>query len=99
MYLFVLVFFLFFSSCGEQVPQAISLHALISDNEIEDWKKQGASDLYRGEDLFHYINGGAEIYHEYGFEQVLVQDYANLNGKSISLEIFEMTTPESAFGI
>ena len=30
---------------------------------------------------------------------MIIQDYINKNEKSISLEIFEMTTPESAYGI
>lgn len=49
--------------------------------------------------MYEYINGGAEIYHEYGFRQVLVQDFKNRNERSISLEIFEMEDAESAYGI
>jgi len=64
-----------------------------------EWKKNGPARVYKGEDLFIYIDGGAEIYHEYGFEQVIVQDFKNKKGSSISLEIFEMTDSESAYGI
>lgn len=64
-----------------------------------EWKKNGPPQVYKGEDLFIYIDGGAEIYHEYGFKQVIVQDLKNKRGKSISLEIFEMTDSESAYGI
>jgi hypothetical protein len=52
-----------------------------------------------GEDLFLYINGGAEIYHEYGFKQVVVQDYKNANERSLSVEIYEMINPAAAYGI
>ena len=48
---------------------------------------------------YRLINGGAEIYHEYGFRRVVVQDYRNSEDISISVEIFEMTNPESAYGI
>ncbi|MGB6864744.1 MAG: DUF6599 family protein, partial [Candidatus Aminicenantaceae bacterium] len=50
-------------------------------------------------DLFFYINGGAEIYHEYGFERVIVQDYQNRNGRSASLEVYKMSSPDSAYGM
>ena len=65
----------------------------------DQWKRYFDTQEYRGDDLFLYINGGAEIYHEYGFKQVLVQDFQNPEGKSISLEIYEMSHPDSAFGI
>lgn len=69
------------------------------ETELGEWKKDGSPQEYRGEDLFLYIDGGAEIYHEYGFRQVIVQDYLSKNGKSISLEIFEMVNSESAYGM
>jgi len=77
-----------------------SLHKYIPDvTELDEWEKDGSTQEYKGEDLFLYIDGGAEIYHEYGFRQVVVQDYLNKNGKSISLEIFEMENSESAYGM
>ena len=72
---------------------------LPTENELLDWKKDDLPQEYEGEDLFLYINGGADIYHEYGFRQVVIQDYLNKNGKSVSLEIFEMTASDSAFGM
>jgi hypothetical protein len=72
---------------------------LPKDGEVKDWVKHRALQHYEGEDLYEYINGGAEIYHEYGFVQVVVQDYTNEAGKSISIEIFEMASPSSAYGM
>jgi len=72
---------------------------LPEEKDIGKWKRDGSPQEYKGEDLFLYINGGAEIYHEYGFKQVIVQDFRNKNGKSISVEIFEMLDSESAYGI
>ena len=63
------------------------------------WQAAGKPESYRNEDLYLYINGGAEIYHEYGFQAVLVQDYTNMNGRKISLEIYEMTDSTAAYGI
>ena len=66
---------------------------------IPGWTADGEPQAFEGEDLYTYIDGGAEIYQEYGFRRVLVQDYQNAAGKSISLEIFEMETPAAAYGI
>lgn len=63
------------------------------------WSKDGDHLSFDGEDLFIYIDGGAEIYLEYGFARLLVQDYKNEAGIRLSLEIFEMQSPESAYGM
>jgi len=81
-----------------KIQQSLSKH-LPGEDERGEWVKWGDHQEYRGEDLFLYIDGGAEIYHEYGFKQVIVQDYKNNEGKSISLEIFLMESPESAYGM
>lgn len=79
--------------------QGIRTKALPKDGDVEGWTKHRTLQHYAGEDLYEYINGGAEIYHEYGFVQVVVQDYVNDTGKSVSVEIFEMVSPSSAYGM
>lgn len=81
---------------GQQVSPAALLPA---DGEAPGWARQGELQGYEGEDLYTYINGGAEIYQEYGFRRVVVQDYGNASGRSISFEIFEMEDPAAAFGM
>jgi len=60
------------------------------------WNADGETEVYIGDDLFIYINGGAEIYHEYGFEQVAVQRYRR-GDDIVSVEIYTMEG--DAFGI
>ena len=81
-------------SPGKDLRQYLPVEA-----ETSGWRRDGLPQEYVGEDLFTYINGGAEIYHEYGFKQVIVQDFLNQNKKSISLEIYEMSNPEAAYGM
>jgi hypothetical protein len=66
---------------------------------IPGWATDGGPQEFEGDDLYAYIDGGAEIYQEYGFVRIIVQDYKNTSGKSVSLEVFEMTTPAAAFGM
>jgi hypothetical protein len=72
---------------------------LPADNAAAGWTRDGGPQEFEGEDLYTYIDGGAEIYQEYGFRRVVVQDYEDPQGKSVSLEIFEMETPAAAFGM
>jgi len=76
-----------------------SLQQYLPPGDINGWKRNYSPEEYVGEDLYLYINGGAEIYHEFGFQRVIVQDFKNDNEKSLSLELYEMTDSESAFGI
>ncbi len=67
--------------------------------DLAGWRADGELQLFAGEVLFDYIDGGAEIYREFGFREVAVQDYRNAGGQTVSLEIFEMASPAAAFGM
>jgi hypothetical protein len=85
---------------GAGVPAQDTPGSLVPpEGSVPGWSKDGPPQSYAGEDLYTYIDGGAEIYQEYGFRRVVLQDYKNAAGKSVSLEIFEMETPDAAFGM
>ena len=92
------LFFLLLQGKSLLLGQSLFKYLPQSD-EVKSWNKDGTPQEFEGEDLYLYINGGAEIYHEYGFSRVVVQEYKNRNRKSISVEIFEMESPKAAFGI
>jgi hypothetical protein len=68
-------------------------------SDLQGWQKDGETQVFRGEDLYVYIDGGADIYQEYGFIAVAVQDYKDAGGKSLSLEVFQMKDTAAAFGM
>ena len=72
---------------------------LPDDKAVRDWARDGEPQEFEGEGLYTYIDGGAEIYQEYGFVRVIVQDYKSAKGKSVSLEIFEMASSDAAYGM
>ncbi len=74
------------------------LSKLLPD-KIEKWQLKGKPEVYTGDDLFLYINGGADIYQEYGFEEVISSEYEQEGAGRISVEIYKMNNPQSAFGI
>lgn len=48
--------------------------------------------------LYGYINGGAELYLEYGFDTLLVTELV-IDGSDIKAEVYRMKDAEAAFGI
>ncbi len=85
---------------GQSSPGPSGLRSLLpAGQEAGEWKPDGPPQEFKGEDLYIYIDGGAEIYREYGFKEVLVQEYKNREGNGLSLEIFQMTGPEAAYGM
>jgi hypothetical protein len=66
---------------------------------VGEWFTEYEPRLANGEELFLLINGGADIYLEYGFENAIFQSYKMPDGGSINLEIYQMKSPEGAYGI
>jgi len=83
---------------AQQGPGDISTY-LPAAGEVIGWSPDGSPEKFLGDDLFMMINGGADIYHEYGFKQVIGADYVNSGGKAIRLEIYEMENSAAAYGI
>jgi hypothetical protein len=53
---------------------------------------------YSKESLFGYMNGGAELYLEHGFEELKLSEL-KYNGHDLKAEIYRMESPAMAFGI
>lgn len=66
--------------------------------QLEPWQSKDVIATYIGNELYDYIDGGAEIYFEFGFNFVKVQEYI-LGEESITLEIYCFDNLKGAFGI
>ncbi len=62
------------------------------------WEIAGAPLVFHQNDLYGYINGGAELFHEFGFEKLIVQSYHH-HGEELTLEVYQMENPTAALGI
>ena len=71
---------------------------LPDNNIINGWEKGETSRIFKKTALFNHINGGAELFHEFGFDELIVQNYKHASDE-IALEIYTMECPLSAFGI
>ncbi|MBN1254089.1 MAG: hypothetical protein JXA50_02345 [Deltaproteobacteria bacterium] len=69
-----------------------------SSADVPGIREDGKSHIYVGTKLFDYMNGGAELYYEYGFVRMGVQRYQTPPG-GVTAEIYEMDLPGNAYGI
>jgi hypothetical protein len=67
--------------------------------EITGWRLSGEIQTFKPETLFEYINGGADLYLAYDFQELRVAEYSNEKKASVIIEIYHHRTPLHAFGI
>jgi hypothetical protein len=71
---------------------------LPSSADVPGITEGGRPRIYKGMKLFDYMDGGAELYYEYNFEQACVQRYQTPPGE-VTAEIYQMDLPSDAYGI
>jgi hypothetical protein len=72
---------------------------LPADADVPGWQLEVPLRELAGKDLFELIDGGAEIYHEFGFERVAAARYDGADSASVQVEIYRMQSAEAAFGV
>lgn len=88
------ILFLISCICSSQNAE---LFPVIDNQDIPD-AKFGTPKTYNGSSLFGLIDGGAELFLEYGFEGVWTNEIT-LSDEAYKIEIYKMTGAEEAFGI
>ncbi len=74
------------------------LTALLPVN-IDGWKVSAKDQIYNRDNLYDYINGGAELYLSFGFKNVISRTYSKSGQPNIIVDIFDMVTSRDAFGV
>ena len=82
--------------CSAAAPaQELTLPA---DGFVEGWVCSGPSRDFSRDELFNHIDGGAEIFLEFGFEHLTVQRFKSGRGE-LAIEVYRMDSPDAALGI
>lgn len=66
---------------------------------IPGWIISQKVETYNHDNLFNLVDGQADSFFAYGFEQVAVQRYLNGGGVLLNVEIWQLATPADAFGL
>jgi hypothetical protein len=69
-------------------------------DRIEQANLEKVSDIrtFVGDSLWEYINGGAELYHTYGFAKVSTADYRS-GDVDLVLDLYQFATSDGAYGL
>ncbi len=67
--------------------------------EFKDWKLKIEETVYVPENLWELINGAAEIYLAYEFQDLHIGEYTNDDNEMIRVELYRHGNPENTFGI
>jgi len=67
--------------------------------ELGGWKADGQDGIYDRKTLYDYIDGAAEVYLAYDFQQVLARRFVKFDQPAITADIFHMRSSEDAYGI
>ena len=67
--------------------------------KILDWEASGKDQVYDRKTIFTYVDGGAEVYLAFDLREVFVRKYKAPSGNEVVLDIFDMGSPEEAYGV
>jgi hypothetical protein len=65
----------------------------------EGWARAESEHVYDRETIYELVNGQADAYFAYNFEQVAVRTYEHGNGDSVEAEIWRVATADDAYGL
>lgn len=69
-----------------------------ADGLPDQWSVQEAPRVFLENDLYGYINGGSELFLEFGFERLRATRVSGPDGQ-ITVDVYRMTDPVAALGI
>lgn len=67
--------------------------------EAAGWKWDREVSTFKGESLYDYIDGAAEVYLAYNYQQVSARRYVKPNQPDILADVYRMGSSEDAFGV
>jgi hypothetical protein len=66
---------------------------------LSGWEGPVEIQTFSPETLYHYINGAADLYLQYDFQELQVAEYQGTGKASLTIELYRHRTPTHAFGI
>ena len=63
------------------------------------WKWDRKETKYDSKTVFKYMDGAAELYLAYGFQNLMVRRFEKSNQLPLTVELYEMDSSEDAYGV
>jgi len=93
----LLVLALMVSGCGRKAASLADVFP--GGDAFPDWTPTGDVEVFDRENIFDLVDGQAEAFFAYGFEQVAVRRYENTEGAVLHIEVWQLATPADAYGL
>jgi len=68
-------------------------------SEVQGWRAIGDPSPYNPKTIFQYMDGAAELYLAFNFRELITVRLEKHDRPSIIVEIYEMASPEDAYGV
>ena len=81
------------------MEQGVSHPAFLLPDQVDGWKASRKDGTYGRDNLYDYINGGAELYLSYGFKKCINRTYLLPEQPDIVVDLFDMGTSQNAYGV
>ena len=88
MIVFVFILFMITGDGGEAMENPVSDLATLLPDNLEGWIVTEKDRIYGRDNLYNYINGGAELYLSYRFKKVINRMYSAPKQPDILLDLF-----------
>jgi len=98
-FLFLIAVYLGINLRAEDMKNLNNELNILLPKAVENWQPVEPDNFYTPENLFEYINGGAELYLSYGFRVVMNRIYYKKDQPDIIVDIFDMGNSKNAFGL
>ena len=96
---------LYVMACGKKESTSLTesqktLTSFLPEKDaVPGWEQKEKPRFFTADNLWEFIDGAADGYIVYGFQEVITSDYANKTGKQIVVDIYRMKDPLNAYGI
>jgi len=66
---------------------------------VAGWQRDGQVKVYDRDTLYDFMDGAADLYFTYGFEQLAVAHYVHSAGGTLQVEVYRVATDADAYGL
>jgi len=95
--LWSLILALLLSGCEEKLSPLAGVFP--GADAFPGWMPAGDVEVFDRENIFDLVDGQAEAFFAYGFDQVAVRRYESAEGAALDVEVWQLATPADAYGL
>jgi hypothetical protein len=84
--------------CGKSNPTLLT-DSFPGADVVAGWTPTGDVATFDSETIFNLVDGQADFFFVYGFEQVATRRYENAEGVALDVQIWQLANPGDAYGL